>query len=90
MPLLKSVEEKIRQVEGFRVVFIKVGKDVRGDTEGIPQYPYTISAQNNWTIDEWKNKRFKKIYPGFDVKVYGNDGLIATGQKTLASVRNKK
>ena len=89
MPLLKTVEEKIQRVEGFKVVFMKNGKDVHGNTEGIPQYPYVQKAKNNWTVEEWKNERFKKTYPGFDVKVLDSVGLPVVGQKTLASVRGE-
>ena len=89
MPQLKTVEEKIKHIEGFKVVFMMAGKDVHGNTEGIPQYPFVRRAQNNWTVEEWKSNRFKQAYPGFDVKVFDSNGLPAVGQKTLATVRGE-
>ena len=69
MARLKDVEKKILLVEGFKVTFTQAGKDVRGDKEGIPQYPYGNAASSTWTVGEWKAKRFRPQYPGDDVRV---------------------
>lgn len=89
MALLKNVETKIKQVEGFKVTFVKNNRDIRGNLEDIPTYPYAVAAQDNWTVQEWKQKRFSQKYPGYDVRVYDKKGVLATGQKTLATIRGK-
>lgn len=81
MTRLKDVEKKILLVEGFKVTFTQAGKDVRGDKEGIPQYPYGNAAPSTWTVGEWKAKRFRPQYPGYDVRVFDGSGAEATGQK---------
>jgi len=88
MPILKNVEKKISEIEGFDIAFIKNGKDVHGALENIPQYLYENQASGSWTITEWKQKRFKKLYPGFDVVVYDDDGNSLHGGYTLNSVRD--
>lgn len=90
MALLKNVELKINQIEGFKVTFVKNGRNVHANLEDIPPYPYMIAAQDNWTVQEWKQKRFSQKYPGYDVRVYDKNGILATGQKTLAKVRGKE
>lgn len=89
MPILKNVEEKIKAVEGFKIEFIQNGTNVRSDKSDIPQYTFINKAPDDWTVDEWKTKRFKQAYPGFDAKVYNSDGTVAVGQKKLSSLRKK-
>ena len=90
MPLLKNVESKIQSIERFRVAFTKNGVDVKGNKADIPQYSYLVAAQGNWTVSEWINKRFRQLYPGYDVRVFTKNGTIATGNMTLATVRGEK
>lgn len=87
MPKLKSVESKIQTVEGFRADFMKNGVNVKGNMEGIPQYPYSVAAPSHWTVNKWRNSRFKMCYPGFDVKVYTSTGTVAVGNMSLSTVR---
>lgn len=89
MPKIKNVEKRIWEIEGFAVAFKHAsGKDIRGDKDGIPQYVYERQAKNDSTVSEWKNKRFKQSYPGFDVKVLDADGNSVKGQTKLGTVRD--
>lgn len=89
MPILSYVESKIKEVEGFPVVFRQNGKDIHGTKENIPSYPYSSAAQDSWTVQEWKSKRFQQIYPGYDVDVRTQNGGIAAGNMKLSTVRGK-
>jgi len=89
MPILKNVEKRIYELEGFSVVIKHLdGRDVRGDRQDIPRYTYTKAAKNGWTVSEWKEKRFQPSYPGFDVDVLDGVGENVTGQKMLGTVRD--
>ena len=87
MPTVKCVEAKIRTVEHFRADFMKNGVNVHSRLEGIPQYSFSVAAPNHWTVAKWINDRFKKCYPGFDVKVYTSNGTVAVGNMSLSTVR---
>lgn len=88
MARIDTVEEKIFQVEGFKVIICdQFGNDIRGDRTGIPQWPYGNAAKDNWTVGEWMSGRFLKTYPGFTVKVLYDDGSMVVGQTILATVR---
>ena len=89
MPLVKNVEKKIWDIEGFDVT-IKTpdGANVRGDKSNFPQYNYNIISKSDWTVSEWKEKRFKKLYLGYDVDVLKVDGSVAAGQSRLGTIRD--
>jgi hypothetical protein len=89
MPLLKNVEGKIRAVEGFDVA-IKYpnGRDIRGDRDHIPGYPYDRMAKNAMTVSAWREIRFHPAYVGFDVDVLDARGNVVAGNTRLASVRD--
>lgn len=89
MPMLKNVERKIEEVEGFRVEFFYGGVNVRDDKENIPQYPYMVAAVESWSVAEWTLNRFKQVYPSYDVRVYTKLGMIAAGNMKLSTVRGK-
>lgn len=89
MPLVKNVEKKIWDIEGFDVTIKHPnGGDVRGDKAGIPQYDFERKMKNDCTVNDWKQNRFLKSYPGFDVDVLDATGLPTTGQKKLSTVRD--
>lgn len=89
MPKLDVVENKIADVEKFRVSFRYLDKsDVRGDLQNIPQYGFSNKAHDSWTVSEWIMKRFKVAYPGFEVYILKGDGSFATGGTRLATVRS--
>lgn len=88
MAILKHVEAKIEQVERFKVDFLQNGVNVNGTKENIPQYDYAIAAPGDWTVAEWILKRFQISYPGYEVRVYGANGLPVTNRNIkLANIR---
>lgn len=86
MPRLEIVERKIESLEGFCIRVTYNGKNVRGDKEGFPQWPWQNKSKDNMTVDEWRNK-FKSVYVGYDVDVIKQDGNVAFGQMLLKNVR---
>lgn len=89
MVTIKSAEEKILNVEKFKVSFYKNGINVRSDLRNIPQYPYSKAAHDSWTVAEWIRERFKSNYPGFDVKVYSKENIEVKGNMKLSTIRLK-
>ena len=89
MPLVRNVEKKIWDVEGFQVNLLSTtGRNLRGDKRDLPQYPFTRKASGDMTVGEWKTGRFAPNYPGFDVDVLDVVNMPVTGQTKLKSVRN--
>ena len=89
MAQLKSVERQIANLEGFEVTIRHPdGRDIRGDRQGLPGYTYLNAAKNDFTVGQWRDQRFRKAYPGFDVTVWNADGSEAHGATKLATVRD--
>ncbi len=89
MPQLMNVERQIATVEEFEVTILHPdGRDVRGDRQALPGYPYDKAAKNDFTVGQWRDQRFRKAYPGFDVTVWNADGSEAHGATKLATVRD--
>jgi len=63
------------------------GADVRGDREGLPQYSYHRAAENDITVETWKDTRFRHSYPGFDVDVIDRRRNSVQGNTKLETVR---
>lgn len=87
MPKVKNVEKKIFDVEGFEVTIRCGGKDVRSDASLPKQYAGQRMTKNSASVSEFKEK-FRRQYPGFTVDVLKNDGLKASGQMKLSTVRD--
>src|SRR6266481_2814797 len=88
MSSIANVERKIKRIEGFRVRILHLtGADVRGDREGLPQYSYHRAAENDVTVETWKETRFRPSYPGFDVEVIDRRGNSVQGNTKLETVR---
>jgi len=86
--MVKSVEKRIWDVEGFAVTIKhQDGRDMRGDRTGIPMYGYLYAAKVSMTVAEWKAKRFFPTYPGFEVDVLDGLGSAAAGNSLLSTVR---
>ena len=89
MPQVKNVEKKIRAIEEFNIIIrSSFGADIRGDKQGVPQYPYERMAKDDMTVAEWKNGRFYKCYPGYDVDVLDGNGESVNGNTKLSTVRD--
>lgn len=89
MPTVKTIEAKIRKVEGFDVRILHLdGSDVRSDYDGLPNYnAYERAMSSEMTVADWKEKRFKKSYPGFQVDVLNGRGESVHGGTKLVNVR---
>lgn len=90
MATIERVESQIARVEGFNAVFLTEGRrDLRGDRAGIPGYAnrFTKRASGRMTVEGWKQRRFRKIYPGFDAEVLMANGQPARGNTFLETVR---
>jgi hypothetical protein len=88
MSSVANVERRIRRIEGFRVRILHLNRiDVRGDREGLPQYSYHRAADNDITVEAWKETRFRPSYPGFEVDVVDRRGDSVQGNTKLETVR---
>lgn len=89
MPKIVNVEKKIWDVDGFEVKFKHPeGKDVRGDLSIGVQYAFENAAKNDYTVKEWKDKRFSATFTGYKVDVLNADGSVADGRTKLSNVRD--
>ena len=88
MSTIANVERKIRRVEGFKVRILHLrGADVRGDRMGLPQYPFRHAADSDFTVERWKQTRFRSAFPGFEVHVLDRRGHSMQGNTKLSTVR---
>ena len=88
MALVKNVEKRIYDIEGFEVDIKQNGRNMRDDRD-IPMYPaYERMARNSMTVEEWKNRRFRPNYAGLDVDVKNGNGDAVAGQTQLGTVRD--
>lgn len=88
MPVLKYVEEKIEQVERFKVQFFQNGVNVNSQKKNIPTYPFSVAAPGDWTVAEWITKRFNKTYPGYEAQVLDSGGNpVASRNVKLENIR---
>ncbi len=90
MATIERVENQIARIEGFRAVFLTENRrDLRGDRTGIPGYSthFAKKASGRMTVEGWKQRRFRPIYPGFDADVLMANGQPARGNAFLETVR---
>jgi hypothetical protein len=90
MPQVKSVEAKVRSLEGFDIrILTQDGADVRSDRQLPTQFDgYTNRAPGTMTVAGWRRVRFSPQFPGFYVAVSLGNGEDAPGQMQLATVRD--
>ncbi|MNE78424.1 hypothetical protein D3C80_1748300 [compost metagenome] len=88
MPLVKNVEKKVWDIQGFDIKFkTPEGKDVRDDKRDMPQYTKERASKNDMTVSEFKTI-FRKQYPGYDLDVLTADGEAVNGNMKLGTVRD--
>jgi hypothetical protein len=88
MSKIGDVERRIRRIEGFTAQFLYLdGTDVRSDKTGLPQYHYDRAASHDITVEAWKTARFKKAFPGYDVRVLDGRHNVVQGNTRLGTVR---
>jgi hypothetical protein len=90
MPQVKSVEAKVRRLEGFAIrILTEDGADVRSDRQLSAQFDgYTNKAPGTLTVAGWRRNRFAPQFPGFDVAICLGNGEDAPGNMLLARVRD--
>jgi len=90
MATVKQVERRIEKIEGFRVQILhgRDRRDVRGDKGGVTQYPYERALKGSNHVKAWRDHRFAKHYPGFEVQVLNASGHVAHGGTKLTTVRD--
>ena len=88
---IKHVERQIEAVEGFavRIRHGRGGRDVRGDKQNTPGYRFRRRMAGSKTVKEWRNGRFRKAYPGYDVDVLTAHGKVAHGRTLLDTLRSQ-
>ncbi len=81
---------EIAELEGFEVEILdNAGNPVDPATQGLPSYSrnFEKKAKSDWSISEWEEKRFKKVFPGYRAKVLKDNGNAANGNTKLQTVR---
>lgn len=87
---MKQVEKRIYEIEGFnvRILHGRDGRDVRSDKANVKQYSFKRALKHSKSVAAWRDDRFAKLYPGYDVEVLNADGKKAHGRTKLANVRD--
>ncbi len=88
MPRVDRIERRIAEIEGFQVRILRNGANVRGDLDLPVHYrQYGRKANDNTTVQEWKETRFRRTFVGLDVQVLNGAGQPVPGQTSLRTVR---
>jgi len=89
MALVRNVEKRIQETEGFAVRIRHAdGRDMRSDYTGLPMYHFERMARNSTTVAGWKKQRFFPKYPGLDVDVIDAFENVVAGNTLLSTVRD--
>ncbi len=86
MRQVPKVEAAIRNLEGFDVQFIDPDGGDPGDYR-VADYPYERAARGNWSVARWRDQRFAKTYPDWDVQILDPDGEPVHGRTLLDNLR---
>ena len=84
---VENLEMRICDIEGFDVRILENGIDKRGDSLEARSYTFSRASQDNRTVSQWIEERFKKSNPHFDVEVLDGNGNPVHGRMTLGNVR---
>jgi len=89
MVTVRTLERRIREVEGFEVRIVwPDGANVRSDYSSAHSYRRRRASNNNWTIHKWIKNSFKKSNPHFEVEVLsGNENVVKPHNIKLKTVR---
>ncbi len=90
MATVKQVERRIFEVEGFevRIKHDRDGRDVRSDKAKVKQYPFKRALKHSLNVKTWRDGRFARAYPGYQVDVLDAHGRVAHGGTLLGTVRD--
>lgn len=86
MPRTDYVERTIFDIEGFRVNFIKNGKNLRGEVQQPYNYSGERATKGTFTVYQFI-KKLKSQFPGYDFEVLKENGESALGMTNLSTVR---
>jgi hypothetical protein len=89
MAMVRSIERRIRRVEGFDVVIRDPadGHNVRSDRGRFPAYEFLNRAADGETVERWKITRFDQRYLGYRCDVLDALGRRVRGNTRLRTVR---
>ncbi len=87
MPKTEYVEKTIFTIEGVNVDFVKDGKNVRGEVKLPYNYKAGKATKNAYNVTQFKEK-LKNQFPGYDFKVYDENGNACRGNMLLGNVRD--
>ena len=88
MTMLATRTRELADLEGFDVEVLNANGAVADPKlNGLPKYDFDRRAKGSMTVAEWKEKRFKQKFPGYDCRVLNGDGTEAHGNAKLESVR---
>ncbi|MEN9365731.1 MAG: hypothetical protein RL489_89 [Pseudomonadota bacterium] len=88
MTTLATRMRALGDLESFDVEVIdKNGQVVDAKTTGFAKFDFEKRATGSTTVNDWKERRFKKTYPGYDCRVLQADGTVAHGNTKLETVR---
>lgn len=87
MPKCGYIEDKIYEIEKFKVTILYNNSDVYSNKQLPTTYDYSRRAPDEWTVSEWIQKRFSTTFPGYDVNVLFATGFIPSGNTRLKTVR---
>lgn len=90
MATIEQVEKRIFEVEGFtvRIRHTRDRRDVRSDKSNVKQYGYKRALKHSKTVKDWREGRFARSYPGFEVDALRADRRVAHGGTLLGTVRD--
>jgi hypothetical protein len=89
MSRVRNVEKRIFDIEGFEVRIRNQDGRALPYNGDLPMYTcYERMAPNKWRVQEWKDTRFYRDYPGFKVDVFDGNGRVARGNSTLGNIRD--
>jgi len=80
---MRAAAGAIRRLEGFDVRIVAAD----GADRQVEPYPFERAARGQWTVAEWRRKRFEAIYPGWRIEVLGPDGEAVHGKTLLETLR---
>lgn len=86
---LGEVEEAIRRVEKFDVVFTLSGRAAGSNKRGFTPYPYQNKLNDDYDVKAYLGQRIIGYYAhhGLGIEVRRADGAVAAGGTKLRTVR---
>jgi hypothetical protein len=90
MPNIERLQAEIAEFEGFAVK-IRPAKDGASPTKSnLKSYANNFQriARKSFSVEDWKRRRFRDTYPGYEVDVLLKNGTIAPTKAKISKIRN--